>query len=96
MSFIRGLLTKIVAPDQSKLFNAAKKLLGMKDRLSFPDHLDKYILANDISSFFIQKVDQIRNILICQSDHDLVPPDTPILESQQLHLFLVKAKLTTY
>ena len=34
--------------DQRKLFNAAKKLLGMKDKPLFAEHLDKTIIANDI------------------------------------------------
>ena len=34
--------------DQRKLFNAAKKLLGMKVKPLFAEHLDKTIIANDI------------------------------------------------
>ena len=37
--------------DQRKLFNAAKKLLGMKDEPLFAEHLDKTIIANDIGRY---------------------------------------------
>ena len=46
--------------DQRKLFCAAKKLLGASDVLNFPVHLDKTVLANDVSKFFVRKVEHIR------------------------------------
>ena len=47
--------------DQRKLFNAAKKLLGMKDEPLFAEQLDKTIIANDIDRYFVRKVEKIRN-----------------------------------
>ena len=38
--------------DQGQLFKATKKLLGKKEELSFPDHVEKVSLANDIGRFF--------------------------------------------
>ena len=39
--------------DQRKLFNAANKLLGMKDEPLFAKHLDKTIIPNDIGRYFV-------------------------------------------
>ena len=39
-----------------RLFNAANKLLGMKDEPLFAEHLDKTIIANDIGRYFVRKV----------------------------------------
>ena len=47
--------------DQRKLFNAAKKLLGMKDEPLFAEQLDKTIIANDFDRYFVRKVEKIRN-----------------------------------
>lgn len=41
--------------NQGKLFKASKKILAVEDKLSFPDHLDKVKLANDIAKFFWDK-----------------------------------------
>lgn len=74
--------------DQRKLFGAAKSLLGVKDELCFPDHLDKTVLANDIARFFIRKVECIRNDIdsICVNplQRGLVPADKPILNTHQV------------
>ena len=74
--------------DQQKLFGAAKSLLGVKDELCFPDHLDKTVLANDIARFFIRKVECIRNdiysICVIPSDRDLITVDKPILNTRQV------------
>ena len=71
--------------DQRKLFNAAKKLLGIKNEPLFAEHLDKTIIANDIGRYFVRKVENIRNEIdttpISQSDRDLVPPDKPVVDS---------------
>ena len=71
--------------DQRKLFNAAKKLLCMKDEPLFAEHLDKNIIANDIDRYFVRKVENIRNEIdatpISQSDRDLVPPDKPVVDA---------------
>lgn len=47
--------------NQRKFIGAAKSLLGVKDELCFPDHLEKAILANDIAGYFTRKVEFIRN-----------------------------------
>ena len=71
--------------DQRKLFNAAKKLLGMNDEPLFAEHLDKTIIANDIGRYFVRKVENIRNEIdatpISQSDRNLVPPDKPVVDT---------------
>ena len=71
--------------DQRKLFNAAKKLLGIKNEPLFAKHVDKTIIANDIGRYFVRKVENIRNEIdatpISQSDHDLVSPDKPVVDS---------------
>ena len=46
--------------DQRKLFNASKKLLGKCEMPYFPGHLDKTVLANDIGTFFMRKIENIR------------------------------------
>ena len=67
------------------MFNAAKKLLGIKNEPLFAEHLDKTIIANDIGRYFVTKVENIRNeidaTLISQSACDLVPPDKPVVDS---------------
>ena len=78
--------------DQRKLFNAAKNLLGMKYEPLFAEHLDKTIIANDISRYFVGKVENICNEIdatpISQSDRDLVPPDKPVVDANViLHSF---------
>ena len=71
--------------DQKKLFNAAEKLLGMKDEPLFAEHLDQTIIANDIGRYFVSKVENIRNEIdtkpISQPDRDLVPPDKPVVDA---------------
>ena len=72
--------------DQRKLFNAAKKLLGIKNDPLFAEHLDKTIIVNDIGRYFVRKVENnIRNEIdatpISQSDRDLLPPDKPVVDS---------------
>ena len=49
--------------DQRKLFRAANEILGIKENLvpTFPDQLNKTLLANDIARFFVKKIDDIRN-----------------------------------
>ena len=71
--------------DQRKLFNAAKKLLGMKDEPLFAKHLEKSITAKDIGRYFVRMVENIRNEIdatpISQSDRNLVPPDKPVVDT---------------
>ena len=45
--------------DPGKLFRAAKELLAVENKLSFPDHPDKNKLANKAAKFFVIKVDGI-------------------------------------
>ena len=82
--------------DQRKLFNAAEKLLGMKDEPLFAEHLDKTIIANDIGRYFVRKVENIRNEIdatpISQSDRDLVPPDKPVVDTKVNTALLPESK----
>ena len=41
--------------DQGKLFSAAKELLAVENKLSFPDHLDKNKLGTKAAKFFCDK-----------------------------------------
>ena len=41
--------------DQGRLFSAAKELLAVENKLSFPDHLDKNKLATKAAKFFCDK-----------------------------------------
>ena len=47
--------------DQGKLLRTAKKLLAKKKVPSFPGYLDKSVLANDMGTFFIRKIESIRS-----------------------------------
>ena len=71
--------------DQRKLFNAAKKLLGMKDEPFFAERLDKTIIANDIGRYLVRKVENICNEIdataVTQSDRARVPPDKPVVDA---------------
>ena len=49
--------------DQRKLFNPAKKLLGMKDEPLFAEHLDKTIIANDIGRYLSVSLTAISYLL---------------------------------
>ena len=66
--------------DQRKFFRAANEILGVKENLipTFPDQLNKTLLANDIARFFVKKIDDIRNEIestcAISSDLDEVPP----------------------
>ena len=79
--------------DQRKLFNASIKLLGTCEMLSFPHHLDKTVLANDIGKFFLRTIENIRRdtdaISLSPSDLSLVPPDrlATDITGQTLHSF---------
>ena len=67
--------------NQRKLFGAVKKLLASKDGPSFPDCSDKFLLANDIGQFFVQKINKIRLDVDATEVHDLkelVPEDNVI------------------
>ena len=46
---------------QRKLFRAANEILGIKENLvpTFPDQLNKTLLANDIARFFVKKIVQL-------------------------------------
>ncbi len=69
--------------DQGQLFKAAKKLLGKKEELSFPDHFEQVSLANDIGGFFVKKIENIRSDTnAVQFDLDVVPQDLVLSETQ--------------
>ena len=59
--------------NQRKLFTATKKLLGTTNSSCFPPHKDKFELANDMGSFFIRKIDDIRTKLDSETDTDVDP-----------------------
>ena len=74
--------------DQGKLFRTAKKLLAKKKVPSFPGYLDKSVLANDMGTFFIRKIESIR------SDIDKVVNSRPNMVLQEdLEVGLQKAML---
>ena len=72
------------ATNQRKLFCTAKKLLGTSTVLNFPVHLDKTVLANDVSKLFVCKVERIcqntDSICLSSADPNLVPPDREALD----------------
>ena len=47
------------ANNPKEIFNITNKLLGRNDQLPLPAYEDKSNLANDFSSFFINKIDKI-------------------------------------
>ena len=47
--------------DQGKLIWTAKKRLAKKNVPSFPGYVDKSVLANDMGTFFIRKIESIRS-----------------------------------
>lgn len=67
--------------DQKKLFKAANKLFGNGKQLRFPENTDKLVLANDLSRYFVHKIETIRRdidtTLLSVEDQDLVPPNRP-------------------
>ena len=48
------------AGNQRLLFTASKKLLGTAKESTFPPHSDKHTLANEMGSFFVKKIHDIR------------------------------------
>ena len=49
-----------ISGDQRKLFAATKKLFNQTADTPFPPHGDKLALANDMGSFFIKKISDLR------------------------------------
>ena len=49
--------------DSKKLYNLAALLMGMVKENPLPDHTDKKELANQFASFFITKIQKIRDQL---------------------------------
>ena len=49
-----------ISRDQRKLFAATKKLLNQTAETPFPPHGDKLALTNDMGSFFIKKISDLR------------------------------------
>lgn len=79
--------------DQRKFFRAANEILGIKENLvpTFPDQLNKTLLANDIARFFVKKIDDIRNEIesTCAISSDLheVPPEPKVECAKVLRSF---------
>ena len=70
--------------DQRKLFRSAKTLFDTKTDLLFQSYSDSNVLANDIGSFFTQKIERIRTevdtalVEIAEPTRELlVPPPVP-------------------
>ena len=81
--------------DQGKLFSAAKELLAVENKLSFPDHLDKNKLANKAAKFFVIKVDGIPSeidsmkILVTETHGNISLGIEQRLESFQMRVMFV-------
>ena len=81
--------------DQGKLFSAAKELLAVENKLSFPDHLDKNKLANKAAKFFVIKVDGIPSeidsmkILVTETHGNISLGIDQRLESFQMRVMFV-------
>ena len=81
--------------DQGKLFSAAKELLAVENKLSFPDHLDKNKLANKAAQFFVIKVDGIPSeidsmkILVTETHGNISLGIEQRLESFQMRVMFV-------
>ena len=80
--------------DQGKLFSAAKELLAVENKLSFPDHLDKK-LATKAAKFFVIKVDGIPSdidsmkILVTETHGNISLGIEQRLESFQMRVMFV-------
>ena len=81
--------------DQGKLFSAAKELLAVENKLSFPDHLDKNKLATKAAKFFVIKVDGIPSdidsmkILVTETHGNISLGIEQRLESFQMRVMFV-------
>ena len=81
--------------DQGKLFSAAKELLAVENKLSFPDHLHKNKLANKAAKFFVIKVDGIPSeidsmkILVTETHGNISLGIEQRLESFQMRVMFV-------
>ena len=58
-----------------KLFSATSKLLNQGNETLFPPHSDKAVLANDMGSFFVKKIADIRLDLDSMPCSDTTPAD---------------------
>ena len=47
--------------DHRKLFKVAKTLFNQKTELTFPHYQDSSVLANDVGTFFMQKIERVRS-----------------------------------
>ena len=57
------MMVKDCNKDSKKLYNLATLLMGMVKENPLPDHTDKEELANQFASFFITKIQKIRDQL---------------------------------
>ena len=78
---------------QSRLFKAAKKLLGKNDELAYLDYSDNVALVNVIGRYFVDKIDGIRSdidamdVALDQYSHcsrSAVPKDLEVDDIQTL------------
>ena len=77
--------------DHKRLFRATKQLLAKKEELSFPNYQDKSKLADDISIFFVRKINRIRSDIdsvdIDLSLRNALPPDQEVDAAHAFHSF---------
>ena len=69
------------ANNPKEIFNITNKLLDRNDQLPLPTYEDKRDLANDFSSFFINKIDKIMEKLKATS---VLTEENPYMESEFL------------
>ena len=77
------------ANNPKEIFNITNKLLGRNDQLPLPAFEDKSNLANDFSSFFINKIDQIMEKLKATS---ALTEENSYMESE----FLMEHQMLTF
>ena len=77
------------ANNPKEIFNITNKLLGRNDQLPLPTYKDKSDLANDFSSFFINKIDKIMEKLKATS---ALTKENSYTESE----FLTKHRMSTF
>ena len=85
------MVTKIQqnANNPKEIFNITNKLLGRNDQLPLPAYEDKGDLANDFSSFFINKIDKIMEKLKATS---VLTEENSYTESE----FLTENRMSTF
>ena len=69
--------------DQRKFFRASRSLLNLNKTSLFPPHTDDFKLANEMGTFFIKK---IKNIRLRLSDENCSPPPSAPVSSAPVAL----------